>query len=235
MSCSAATFRPPNITSLGSLLSIRAIAERQVRREQQRPGFHRLHRRQLCLSRRRLRDARPRSSPTTAPISRACSISSPPIRACRRRSATRCTSYGLAPDEFTDNGGWSQSDLRPRGPPHGRRLRDDRPQRAWARSGVTDSVGLGSYTLDSHNTRAVRRRGRARAERRRRTDRRAASPTAFRTARLRPRREPGGEPARNRPRSPRPTPPTARSAWSRCSWSWARRPARRPRCRSTPP
>ena len=116
--------------------------------------------------------------------------------------------------------------LRPRSAPHGQRLRHDRTRLPTA-ADRRDSVGLGSYNMDSHNVQ------------------RYVTPEGFAQNEGDVQVSPGGAVSDQlpfavpkhvaKPRTcwcrsacPRRTSPTARSGWSRCSWSWVSRPPRRP-------
>ena len=114
------------------------------------PVQHRQHRHELRLSRGVLRAAARDPEGARDAIRRAGCISSPTIRACRRTCGSGCSSGDLPKDEFKDNGGW----------PHQIYVREARrmigpfvmtENELMKRRPTPDSVGMGSYTIDSHN------------------------------------------------------------------------------------
>ena len=192
-------------------------AEPQDRHQQQRRLLHRQHRQQLRLARRRLRRRASGSSRTTSPTSRAALV--PGQRPARpaARSAPRTARGACRKDEFPETGGW----------PHQLYVRE-------ARRMVADYVMTEHDCRGTARRRGLRRPGRlhdglaqlpARGGRRatratRATCRSAASgalPDLLPRDRAAARASARTCSCRSacRPR----TSPTARSGWSRCSWS----------------
>ena len=95
------------------------------------------------------------------------------------------------------------------------------------RGDAEDPVGLGAYTMDSHNMQRYVDAGRPRAQRGRRAGRRAGGPYPISYRSIVPKAA-SARTCSCRSACRRRTSRTARSAWSRCSWSWARRAGRPP-------
>ena len=181
--------------------------------EQQRPVRHRLHRRQLRLSRRDLRTRREIVA-DHARLSAGADVllaNDPRVPAEVRSEIQR---WGLAKDEFVDNDNW----------PHQLYIREARrmigayvmtEHNCRKRAADADSVGMGAYSMDSHNCQRyvtpdghVQNEGDVRRHRSRRT--RSATARSCR-------RRPSARTCWCRSACPARTSPTARSAWSRCS------------------
>ena len=205
-------------------------AQPQDRREQQLRLLDRRHRHQLRLSRRRLR---PREKIIREHIDYQkglmWTLANHPRVPEKVRQQFR--TWGLAKDEFTDTDNW----------PHQLYVREARrmigdyvmtEQNCRGRRVAEDSVGLAAYTMDSHNVQRYVTTDGARPQRGGRAGRRISSLSDLLSLRsCRSRRNARTCSCRSVCR--RRTSPTARSAWSRCSWSSASRRPRRPLSPST--
>ena len=142
----------------------------------------------------------------------------------------RFARWGMAKDEFVDRRRLAAPALRPRGPADGQRLRDDRSTTARAGRWPRTPSGLAAYGMDSHNVQRYVDADGPRPQRGRRAGRRVRALSDQLPRRSCPRPAECDEPAGAGLPVGRRTSPTARSAWSRCSWSSASRPPR-PRAR----
>ena len=126
-------------------------AQSQDRHEQPRRLFHRRHRHELRLSRRRLRHAR-KDLAGARQLSAGFDVVSGQRSPRAPANPRRDQPLGPGQGRIHRQRQLAAPALRPRGPADDLRLRDDGSSNCQGPETAADPVGLGAYSMDSHNT-----------------------------------------------------------------------------------